>query len=372
MEKVDKTEYFPYVDGLKIIACIMIVCYHYLAVYRDAITFTPTIPWLDTICFSRLGFLTDSGQGFWNYLFFIASGFLLSGKSIDSVSCLIRTCLMRFVRFALPLLFSCFVIWLMSFFLGFHNPETSSLFDNPWFQTAYKQSVTVWDVIRSPVDVLLFGRNVLNAPYWVISGMFFASLLIYGLQFLTHTFSPLCRLIVLIAVALLFFPIREVISACLFGAVTRQLAILLPANWKSTLLSVTLSLMSIMVYMYVTVSRPKIAVFCFICFFIGFFLLVDKTLLVRKLFSTRSLLRLSGLSWEIYSFHWPILCSIGSLFLITFTPSIGLLSAYGSACLVCVCFTLVLSMLYHLSFGKLSSFLNRKISAFFLNFIPGA
>lgn len=368
MNQRKDSKYFLYVDGLKAVACLMIVCYHYLALYRDAIVFNPSIPWVDRFAFSPVfGFLTDSGQGFWNYLFFIASGFLISGKKTRTVLNLVKNCLMRFFRFALPLLFSCAVIWLISTVFGFHNSETSSLFENPWFQTAYRNPITILDIIRAPVDVLLFGRSQINSPYWVISGMFYASLLIYFLQFLTRSLSDTWRLVIFLAAAVCLFFCKKVISACLFGAVTRQLSDLLSVNRKTSGITLFFSILSIFLYMWVIYRRPNFAVFFFICFFVAFFLFVDKTQPAKKLFSSRFLVWLSSLSWEIYSFHWPILCSVGSLFLLSLSPHLGLPVAYGLSCLTCVFLTLLISILYHHSLAKLSSDLNAKINAMLSN-----
>ena len=372
MEKDVKKEYFPYIDGLKIIACGMIVCYHYLAVYRDAITFGPAIPWLDAVCFSRLGFLTDQGQAFWLYLFFIASGFLLSNRSIASFPQLFQSCLMRFFRFAIPMLFSCLVIWLVGILFGFHNAETDVLFDNPWFRSAYRSPVTLSDALLSPVQVLLLGKSRINTPYWVISKIFYASLLIYLLQYLTHSANYALRFTVFCAAAVLIWPLEREMGACLVGAATLQLRFLLPKGKWTSFLSLFFAFGFLFAYLYLLYRRPEYSKPLVSCFFAAAFLFTDSTDPVRRLFSSSILSRLNRLSWGIYSFHWPLICSVGSLLLLRATPGIGLASAYGLCCFMCVCLTLLLSLLYHRSLERLSDHFLRLISQFISKMFSGA
>ena len=80
-EREEQTYYY-YLNGLKGIACLLIMMGHYLGLYKYAQSFTPSIRIIDIINNSLLSFLID--EGYWLYMFFVVSGYLVSKSKITS------------------------------------------------------------------------------------------------------------------------------------------------------------------------------------------------------------------------------------------------------------------------------------------------
>ena len=83
----EKQSRFLFIDGLKGIACIMIMVGHFNGVvkYSSGITCFPFITWLNGSVFSII-----IDEGFWLQLFFVISGFLLSYAKMDKIVDIIR------------------------------------------------------------------------------------------------------------------------------------------------------------------------------------------------------------------------------------------------------------------------------------------
>ena len=173
--------YLSHLDGLKGLACVMVMIGHYIGVYKFAEYFPGDFAGFDWFLNSKLSFILD--EQFYVKLFFIISGYLVSKSVIDSKSKLMKKCVQRFLRLGLPILFAYGIIWLIYHTIGFHTIETEAVVLNQWFQTMYNGEFQFVDVITSPVDVLIMNRFEWNAPYWVLREMFFASLIIYVLNY---------------------------------------------------------------------------------------------------------------------------------------------------------------------------------------------
>ena len=169
-----------YFDGLKGIGCLMIMICHYLGLIKYAQSInnsylTHTILSINNSIFSSL-----INETIWLQLFFIISGYLISFTKINNLKELIKKILHRFMRFFIPILAACFIIFILQISIGFHNSDTKILFLNDWFQSSYNQSVSIIDVIFAPFKIILLGKvSEFNTPYWVINEMFIASIIIY-------------------------------------------------------------------------------------------------------------------------------------------------------------------------------------------------
>lgn len=156
------------------IACLLIMMGHYLGLYKYAQSFTPSIRIIDIINNSLLSFWID--EGYWLYMFFVVSGYLVSKSKITSIGDLISKSIGRFLRLALPILFSYLVIYVIYLTLGFHTVETNTLFQCAWYQGYYTGEYTIYDVLLAPIYVILYGSSLLNGPYWCLRMMFISSL----------------------------------------------------------------------------------------------------------------------------------------------------------------------------------------------------
>jgi peptidoglycan/LPS O-acetylase OafA/YrhL len=176
-----------YLNGLKGFACLFVMIGHYLGIYKYAQSFNPPIHIIDYLKGSPFSFLID--EGYWLYLFFVVSGYLVAKSKITSIADLISKSISRFLRLAMPILFSYFVIYLIYVTVGFHTAATNYLFQCQWYQGYYTGTYTIKDVLLGPIYVLLLGKSLLNGPYWVLRMMFISSLIIYFLKLILFKLS---------------------------------------------------------------------------------------------------------------------------------------------------------------------------------------
>ena len=80
-----------------------------------------------------------------------------------------------------------------------------------------------------------------------------------------------------------------------------------------------------------------------------------------KILSNKVLLFLERLSWWIYSFHWPLLCSLGALMLIINADSLGLIQSYMVSIITCTIVTLITSIIMLYTVQKLIDYLYNKV-----------
>ena len=219
------TPYKKYLTGLKGFACVMVMIGHFLGIFAYA----NSMP-VDMYCFivfreSQFGFVLD--ESFWLYLFFAVSGYLLAFSRIEKIYQLFAKMIQRFLRLGLPILFAYVIIYIIYRTIGFHNGETVSLFDNIYFQNSYSDEYTIFTVMMSPIDVLIFSECSLNSPYWVLREMFIASMIIYTANYLFKRFSSgnsLIKTMIVLAVISITLSIfllfdSKIVIFCLLGAV---------------------------------------------------------------------------------------------------------------------------------------------------------
>lgn len=350
----DQQPWLGHLAGMKGIACLLVMAGHYAGIYLHAQAFVPPIPVIDRLSrFSASLF----DEGYWLYLFFVVSGYLVAKSRVETGRDLLVRCVSRFLRLALPVLFSCGVIWLIDRTVGFHAADTAPLFQSAWLQNCYTEACSLKDVLLSPFTVLLLGESRLNAPYWVLRSMLLSSLLIYLLKYLCArlkasghealTFSALA-LITLGAYAL-----DPIITACLAG-----MMLSLYENsgiWKTPCFAIWALILVRAVYLIPLVVRP-------VLFFSALVLLIPRVPPLNRLFSSKPFQFLGRMSWGIYSFHWPLTCSAGALAMLGLAARTGLKAAYGLAFLLVLLLTLVLSFCFYHTFERLAAACTRKVS----------
>ncbi len=216
---------YRYIDSLKGISCLMVMFCHYICVLKYATEMTVLdVSIIQRFAQSNFGILID--EDFWLQLFFVASGFLLIQAKIESIADLINKSCNRFLRFYLPILSACCIIYTMGKTMGFPISDTKALFACKWFQQYYPREFVWKDLIIDPIKTVLYAGSLFNGPYWVISMMFYSSLLIYLLSYLfrkqkKQAYLFLSVLAFAFAAGLL---ISKVIFGCLIGAATGILA----------------------------------------------------------------------------------------------------------------------------------------------------
>lgn len=354
---MESKSYKSYITGLKGFACILIMIGHYLGLYKYAEQFSPRVPLIDTVLDSCLSFLLD--EGYWLYLFFVVSGYLIAKCNVKKIGDVVYKTISRFLRFVFPIFFSYVIIYLIYLLIGFHTAETSSLFRCDWYQCFYSENYSVKDVLHGPIDVLILGRSTLNSPYWVLRDMFLASILIYILKYCYFIFGEKNDAICFSALTIITFAssfISTVIATCLMGMLVsvyegRDKVYKKPyfAFWT---MAVTMAL-------YIL---PKSLVSAF--FFISLIIFIPKVKHIDSIFSSKSFQFLGKISWGVYSFHWPLICSFGGKLIIYLQPKVGILKSYFITCVLACISTLIISVIFYFTFERLSSCLLSRIDMY--------
>lgn len=331
----------------------MVMLGHFLGVLR----YTENFPINDTVIrFLNADYTFFLDESFWLYMFFIISGYLLVLSPSPNLKSVVVKCIKRFFRLGLPILFAYIIIFVIYKTIGFHNGETTALFQTDWYQSAYGGTYTLTQVIRSPIDVLIFGAKNLNAPYWVLRDMFFVSLYFFLYSFIRIKFlqKPIIRFISDI-VALCLTLSSKVAFSCFFGVIIAFYEPYLKKFFqKSKIISLAILFMLSVCYMI------KEELYFILPLFASLLLSVQE---ITSLFDKSKLLRYIGkISFGIYSFHWPIFCSAGALLIIELCKHTSVLSAYIVTFIFCIILSFILAIIYNLTAEKWSTTITQKIT----------
>ena len=337
---------------------------HFIGLYKYSEQFLPRSPLLDAILNSRFSFIAN--EAFWLYLFFYLSGYLVARSKVKSLGDVIYKSVGRFFRFAFPILFSYLVIYLIYIFAGFHNGATADLFKCAWFQGYFAEQYSIMHVLRSPIDVLFYGNCALNGPYWVLKDMFFASLIIYVLKYLCHLLAnrhEAFRFLLPAAVTIASVYVSNIIFACLLGMFISICEDAGDACGKPHIV-IGILLMSLMQYI-ITEN------FVFNIFFVLLMILTPRVHFLDSFLSLKPSRFLGDVSWGIYSFHWPLMCSIGALIIIALQPQTGLTASYTLSGAAVSMITILLSVIFRYTFEKLAAWLTSMLDRGIKFLIPG-
>lgn len=345
-----KEKFYKHINGLKGVACLFIMVGHYLGIYKYAQLFKPAISIIDRLDNSRFSFFIS--ESYWLYLFFVISGYLIAKSKIDNINNLFSKSVNRFLRFALPVFFSYSIIYLIYVIIGFHNVETKKLFQCLWYQKFYLDVYSINEVIYSPFYVLLLGKCKLNSPYWVLQMMFFSSLLIYIIKYLYVKFENDNRapyfFSILVIVTILSSLFSKIIMACFVG--------MLISFYENKDIQTKgyyafwVIFLSMCIYIMSNVMKSTL-------FFAALIYYIPKINWINRIFSSKVFQVLGNISWGIYSFHWPFICSFGALSIIKFSKNIGLIKSYFITFFIVLILTIIISIFFYYTFERLSLYL---------------
>ncbi len=346
--------YKKHLNGLKGMACCFVMLFHYFNTYQSAQWFPVSSRVLDAVIGSRVAFLCWAS--FWLYLFFVISGYLLAGTRITRLWDVAVKSVGRFLRLALPIFFAALIIYVLFRAFGFHTQEIEPLFSNNWIGKFYTSDYPFVRYLRAPIDVLILGISSVNRPYWPLREMLIASVVIYALIYIKAMLGERKGIfaLVLFAALLVSYHFSDVVFTCLWGAALAWLEE--GALTRSQLFPVLVIAMALIAYVEGSFMLE-------VLFFSALTVFVPRSRLLNGFFSSRSMSFLGDISFGVYSFHWPVYCSVGLSVLLRLGNETNLLAVFAMAAGISVCMTIILAYLYHISLEKLSGTAVKKLTA---------
>ena len=95
-------------------------------------------------------------------------------------------------------------------------------------------------------------------------------------------------------------------------------------------------------------------------FFLALIVCIPRIKIFNELLSSKVFEFIGIISFGIYSFHWPLYCSIGGLIMVQLTPQTGLFLSIMIAMLSSFVATIIISWMYHVSCERLSGLITKK------------
>ena len=339
VKNIPSRNYKGYIQGLKGFACLMVMLGHYIGLYKYADNLSFSWPLADWFLSSPIKFLLN--ESFWVVLFWVVSGYLVAMSRVDSLKKLAVKAVSRFLRLGLPILVACLIIYVIGVTVGFHTTASSSLFENEFIQRYYTTGISIWDALKSPIDILLLGNASLNSPYWVLKDMFISSLVIYGLTYLrSRIWNKNISFLIALAVWVGSVVLSNILFASLFGMFVCWVERDAEAFLKNKLFIWALLGFSFLLYMLSAAEISNL-------FFAALIVLIPQLPLLNGIFSCRAATFVGKISFGIYSFHWPLFCSVGMLLILLLSGAVGLMWACVIAMVVSIAATFAFSIVYY-------------------------
>ena len=345
-----------HITAMKGIACIGILLGHFIGLIKYSSEITISIPILTYLKWSPIIF----NENFWLQLFFVVSGYLLAISKVDNIKTLITKTINRFLRLGFPIFFSYIIIYSIGNLIGFHASETSIYFINGWYQNAYTSSYTIKNVLLSPIYVLIKGSCTLNSPFWVLKEMFFASIFIYCYTYIksfisAHTSNKIELLILDIVFLAISLIINFTVFTCFLGALVYCIGSPIYEELKNNrkyIICIYACAVLLLICQIIQAHR------IFAILFFAILVLIGDNI---KPLNTEFAGFLGKISFGIYSLHWPLICSLGSLIILKMAQSFSLITSLNIALLTSFTVTIILAILFNLTFERFSNFINIKL-----------
>lgn len=348
-----------HIDGIKGILCFMVLLGHFWNIYRNCTDYSGFNSY--TLNLIKGTFIDNPillGT-FWLYAFLVISGYLLSVTRVRSVSELARKTARRFIRFFLPILGACLFIYLLQETVGFYTEETTAFFTNKWFQKFYRTELGWTAIFTESIRAMTSAVCNFNTPFWVIRDMFLSSFVIYVCNFVDYGRDKKNNVLPVVFLVCALYLDRPVIIACLAGYMLgyyrEQIERL--AERKALFWLVFLAAFGFAKLMKYWKVLPKVFdnIFLYILVWCAIVIFVNRTPCLVKFFSSKIFLLMGKISFGVYSFHWPVICSAGSYVLVQCLENqVRTLAAFGLSLAVSVAVTVMLSVIYLVTVEKTS------------------
>lgn len=355
-----------FIDGYKGILCLMIMIGHFWNIYRLTSGASP----LDHRILD--GIMEAPGKSwvliatFWLYAFMVISGYLLSLGKVKSTPDLVTKSVSRFLRLFIPILGACLIIFGISQLTGFYAKDTAQFFKNTWFQKYYKKAFVFTDVFKESWRAMFDGACAFNSPFWVIKDMLLSSVLIYVCKLVDHTYQKKTHILPLLLTVCFLILDNQVATACfagfLIGYYDEELRVLTEKFWRFVAVA------AVIYFGFTWLSEAKLypasidKVTGYTLIHCALLITLNRFSILQKIFSAKPFLLVGKISFGIYAFHWPVICSAGSWMLIYGIkqkrhPVVGL----GTSFLVSLAATVVLAIVYYFTVEKFGDFTVKQV-----------
>lgn len=192
-------ERFDALDGLRGVAALIVVVYHFMSAFLPGLVpmYSPSVPgWVD----SPIGIFFNGT--FSVYVFFVLSGFVLSGSSLRPRSHLMWDCFLRYLRLALPATASILIAWGLLKIFPTSADQLEKVIPGEWLSWTYQGDIPgAGRALQDGFfDIFRHGESQFNNVLWTMQTELIGSLGIYFFfQFVKNH-----RLLILMAMGVSF------------------------------------------------------------------------------------------------------------------------------------------------------------------------
>ncbi len=327
-------EHIGWLDSLKLITAFGIFLGHYWCAFYGLCEVKPDLNEMIVIVISKPLAFSINGS-YYIYIFCILSGCLAKRKKVNNLKELLSAIINRYLRFVFSLFFANFCVYLILIFNGFFTVEVGKALSNDWLSKYYCIDIDIISVIE--YAFLLSPK--LNGPIWTLKYIFIGTCAIYVYNYLyTKWRGPYVNItfaIVSIAFCLyiIMFSEEGLQNRYLFS-VSCFSGIVLDKIWRkkdhySKKKQIIFSILLIGILDLVNGRHdlwvgwlekyfviPNFVFFNLFWYFLygfAFLICINKINWIKKILGSGCFNKINGLSFQIYIFHWPLICSF-SLF----------------------------------------------------------
>ena len=359
-----RNERIIWIDYFKVFACLMVLIGHYYNAFYSFCNLIPDLSKYVVVFFER--FPTPYLDGnFWVCVFCILSGYLSSSKKISSLKQLIKECIMRYLRFVLPLLFINVIIYLINLIFGFRSIELSSMYNNNWLGTFFTD-ITLSGAIKNSITL----GSKLNGPLWMIRPLFVGNIMILCVNYIKNKLNnhEIVRNILLLAILLgmffvsLHYEILLYMFVTLLGMIIFNITKQSKPKYNLLIFLLILAIIHIVNILPITLTLTKVDNMHFLNVISAFAFIISIFFCTTMRKFKKSKSNLGSISFYVYLIHWPLICSLSSSLITLFTNyTMGFLIVLLLTLVIVIILSYLCSKTIDKFFNKINLNIDKKI-----------
>lgn len=358
-KSIDKAiEHQNYITAMKGIACIAVALSHYIGIFKYAEMSFAETPIIDFISMIHADFLLN--ETFWLFGFLVISGYLVARYVPERIVDVVFKIIKRFLRLAIPIMFASLIIYFFYIIIGWKCGDTITYFKNAWYQNSFSQSdLSLLMVLYSPIDTLIDGTCSFNSPWWVLKPMFISSVIIYVWRYIRKKIKHEVLVFIFDCVVMLgsLQGGSGIIFICLVGAWI--------SLYENNIIKMfQKSIWILNVFLVVIIGICMYTVYGGILLFALLLLAIPQSKFLNQLFQNRVFILLGDISFGVYSFHWPIYCSLGAVLMLKLWSGLGAKISVIIAIIVSMGMVIAVSYIFSLTCERWSSLFLKNIERY--------